>query len=89
MVTGIELTTLGLAAVGLLVAYWFLGRVRALAVNAIVGVVVLVVANVIGLGVQISLIAIAICALAGIPGAILVIALSVLDVAFVATLLPV
>ncbi len=61
---------------------------RALAVNAVVGLVILFIANVIGLGVQISLIALLVCAVLGVPGAILVILLAVLDIAFVATVVP-
>lgn len=61
---------------------------RALAVNAIVGLLILFVANAIGLGVQISIIALLICAVFGVPGAILVILLAVLDVAFAATIAP-
>lgn len=62
---------------------------RALAINAIVGLLVLFVANVIGLGVQISLITLLVCAILGIPGAILVILLAVFNVAFSAVLIPV
>jgi hypothetical protein len=61
---------------------------RALAVNAIVGLLVLFVANAIGLGVQVSLVALLICAVFGVLGAILVILLAVLDVAFAATIAP-
>ena len=61
---------------------------RVLAVNAVVGLVVLLVANVVGLGVQISLVTLLICAILGIPGAILVILLAVVDVAFAATMAP-
>lgn len=86
--TPVEVGLVALALVAVLVAYRLLKRVKALAVNAILGVIVLFVANFLGLGVEISLVAVAICALAGIPGAILVIVLSLLDVAFVATLLP-
>jgi pro-sigmaK processing inhibitor BofA len=56
-----------------------------LAVNSILGIIVLVIANMIlvnfGLTVPIDLITILICALAGIPGALLVILLVVLGVA--------
>lgn len=62
--------------------------IRALAVNAIVGLVVLFIANAVGLGAQISLVTLLICAVFGIPGAILVILLAVLDVAFAATVIP-
>jgi inhibitor of the pro-sigma K processing machinery len=61
---------------------------RALVVNAIVGLVILFLANVVGLGVQISVITLLICAIFGVPGAILVILLAVFDVAFAATIAP-
>lgn len=63
--------------------------VRSLVVNAIVGLVILFVANAVGLGVQISLLTLLVCAIFGVPGAILVILLAVLDIAFTATMLPV
>lgn len=63
--------------------------VRGLAVNAIVGLVILFVANIVGLGVQISVLTLLICAIFGVPGAILVILLALLDVAFAATMAPV
>ena len=61
---------------------------RALVVNAIVGLLILFVANVIGFGVQISIITLLICAIFGVPGAILVILLAALDVAFAASIAP-
>ncbi len=61
---------------------------RALLVNAIVGLIILVVANAIGLGVEISLITLLICAILGVPGAILVILLALLDIAFAASIAP-
>ncbi|AEN05353.1 hypothetical protein Halar_1627 [halophilic archaeon DL31] len=61
---------------------------RALVINAIVGLVILFVANLLGLGVQISLFTLLICAIFGVPGAVLVILLAVFDVAFAATILP-
>lgn len=61
---------------------------RALAVNAIVGLVILFVANAIGLGVQISLITLLVCAVLGVPGAILVILLAVFNIAFSAAIVP-
>lgn len=62
--------------------------IRALLVNAVVGLVILIVSNAVGLGVQISLITLLICAVLGVPGAILVIVLSTLDIAFMASLVP-
>lgn len=61
---------------------------RGLIVNAIVGLIVLFIANFLGLGVQISLVTILVCAILGIPGAILLTLLAVLDIAFVATVVP-
>ena len=61
---------------------------RALAVNAVVGLIILFIANVVGLGVQLSLITLLLCAVFGVPGAILVILLAVLDVAFAAAVAP-
>jgi len=46
------------------------------------------VANAVGIGVQISLVRLLICAVLGIPGAIIVILLALLNVAFAATLVP-
>lgn len=60
----------------------------ALLANAVVGLVILFLANVIGLGVQISILSLLICAILGVPGALLVILLAVLNVAFVATMVP-
>ena len=61
---------------------------RALAVNAVVGLIILFIANVVGLGVQILLITLLLCAVFGVPGAILVTLLAVLDVAFAAAVAP-
>lgn len=88
MVTPLEIGLLVLALIGVYVAFKLLKSITGLVVNAIVGAVILVGANLAGIGVSISVWAVLICAFAGIPGAILVILLSVLDVAFVATLVP-
>ncbi len=57
-------------------------------VNAVVGLVVLFAANLFGLGVQISVFTLLICAILGLPGAILVILLALFNVAFSAAILP-
>lgn len=88
MVTLVEVGLLALAVIAVVVGYRILKNVKALVVNAIVGVIVLALANFLGIGVQISLVAVLVCAVAGIPGAILVILLSLLDVAFVAAVVP-
>ena len=88
MVTLVEVGLLALAVIAVIVGYRVLKNIKALVVNAIVGVLVLALANFLGLGVQISLVAVLVCAVAGIPGAVLVILLSLLDVAFVAAVVP-
>jgi hypothetical protein len=56
-----------------------LGRtIRYLVVNSIFGLIVLALAKFLGLAVPINIITIIICALAGIPGALLVIILTLL-----------
>ena len=88
MVTLVEVGLLALAVIAVIVGYRVLKNIKALVVNAIVGVLVLALTNFLGLGVQISLVAVLVCAVAGIPGAVLVILLSLLDVAFVAAVAP-
>ena len=88
MVTLVEVGLLALAVIAVIVGYRVLKNAKALVVNAIVGVLVLALANFLGLGVQISPVAVLVCAVAGIPGAVLVILLSLLDVAFVAAVVP-
>ena len=61
---------------------------RALAVNAVIGLVILFIANAVGLGVQISLSTLLVCAIFGVPGAIVVILLAVLNIAFTAAVVP-
>lgn len=87
MVTPIEIALVVAAIVALVVAYRMLKMAKALAVNAIVGVVILLVANFLDVGVELSIWAILICAIAGIPGAILVALLAYLDVAFTAAVI--
>lgn len=60
----------------------------ALLTNAIIGLIILFIANVIGLGVQISLVTLLICAVFGVPGAILVILLAMFNIAFMAAIVP-
>jgi hypothetical protein len=62
---------------------------RALLVNAVVGLSILIIANAIGLGVEISILTLYFCAILGVPGAILVVLLAVVDIAFAASLAPV
>ena len=62
--------------------------VRTLVANAIVGLLILLVTNVVGLGVQISVVTLLICAVLGVPGAVLVILLAVTNVAFAGVVVP-
>lgn len=82
MVTGLEIALLILILALLFGAYRIIRAVKPFIVNAIVGVVVLLVASWLGLGVEITAIAVLICAVGGIPGALLVILLAYLDIAF-------
>ena len=88
MVTPTEIGLLVLALALLFGAYRIVNTIKPLIINAIVGVIVLIVANVAGLGVAISAVAVLVCAVGGLPGAVLVILLSVLDIAFVGTAAP-
>ena len=88
MVTTTEIGLLILALALLFGAYRIISTIKPLIVNAVVGVIVLIVANVAGLGVAISAVAVLICAVGGLPGAVLVILLSILDIAFVGTVAP-
>lgn len=87
MVTPIEIGLVLAAIVALFIAYRLLKTAKALAVNAIIGVILLVAANFLGLGVEITVWAVLVCAIAGIPGAILVALLAYLDIAFVGTVI--
>lgn len=80
---GLEIAPLVLAIGFLLGAVRILQAVRPLFVNAVVGLLVFLVAEWAGVGVQIDWIALAVVAIGGLPGAILVVLLSVLGVAFV------
>lgn len=82
MVTGIEIGLLLLVLALLFGAYTIIKAVKPFIVNAIVGVIILLIASWLGFGVEITLLAVLICAVGGIPGAILVLLLAYLDIAF-------
>jgi len=88
MVTTTEIALLVLALALLFGAYRIIQTVKPLVVNAIVGVIILLIANFVGLGVQITPIAVLVCAVGGVPGAVLVILLAFLDIAFAGMLAP-
>jgi hypothetical protein len=69
--------------VAVLIAYLFLSSVGNAIVNTIMGLIILVLANfAFHLGITYSIWTILICAIGGIPGAILVIVLHILGIAF-------
>jgi hypothetical protein len=88
MVTTTEIALLALVLALLFGAYRIIQTVRPLVVNAIVGVIILLIANFVGLGVQITPIAVLVCAVGGVPGAVLVILLAFLNIAFAGMLAP-
>ena len=88
MVTTTEIALLILVLALLFGAFRIIKTVKPLIVNAIVGVIILVVANVAGVGVAIKPIAVLVCAVGGVPGAILVILLAYLEIAFAGTVAP-
>ena len=88
MVTTTELVLLVLVLALLLGAYRIIKVVKPFIVNAVVGLLVLLGATHFGLGVAITPMAVLVCALGGVPGAILVVILAYLDIAFVASVAP-
>lgn len=83
MVTFIEVAILLLALGVLFGAYRVVRAVKPFVWNAVVGLVVLLLANYFGVPVQISPLSVLVCAVAGVPGALLVILLAVVGIAFV------
>ena len=88
MVTTTELVLLVLLLVLLLLAVRILKVLKPFVVNAVVGLVVLLIASYVGLGLEISMVTVLVCAVGGVPGALLVVALAYFDVAFVASVAP-
>ncbi|HET7323774.1 MAG TPA: pro-sigmaK processing inhibitor BofA family protein [Halococcus sp.] len=88
MVTGLELAILVLAVFLLLGAVRILQAIRPLFVNTVVGLVVFLVASWLGIGVEIDWLSLLVVAIGGLPGAVVVVLLSVLGVAFVPGFLP-
>ena len=88
MVTTTELALLVLVLALLLGAYRIISVVKPFIVNAVVGLLVLLGATYVGVGVAITPMAVLVCALGGIPGAALVVILAYVDVAFAASVAP-
>ena len=84
MVTGIEILLLVLVLAFVLGASTIIETVRPFIVNAVVGLLVLFLAQaVFGLSIAVTPIVLVIVAIGGLPGSILVILLSVFGIAFV------
>ncbi|WP_336342989.1 pro-sigmaK processing inhibitor BofA family protein [Halalkalicoccus ordinarius] len=82
MVTVLELGVLVFAIALLLGSYRVIDAVRPFVVNAVVGLVVLILAAFFGYGVEITPIVLLIVAIVGLPGAVLVVLLAYLGIAF-------
>ena len=82
MVSGFEIALLALVIVALVGAHRAIKTVKPLIVNAVIGLVVLWLANALGYGVVVTPIVVLIVALGGVPGAVLVLLLAYLDVLF-------
>ena len=89
MVTTLEIGLLVGVLALLFGAYAVIKTVKPFIVNAVVGVIVLVIASFLGIGVEITPVAILVCAIGGIPGALLVILLAYLGGAFAGMAAPV
>ena len=85
MVTFFEIVLLLAVLALLLGAYRVVRALRPFIVNAVVGLLVLVIASALGASVDVSPLVVLVCAVGGVPGAILVLLLAYLDVAFAAT----
>lgn len=91
MVTGLELAVLAGALVLVLGVARIIQAVRPLLVNTVVGLTVFFVASLFDIQVAITWVAVAVVAVGGLPGALAVILLALLEVAFVpaAMLMPI
>ena len=87
MVTGVELGALAVVLVSMLLLARLIRAVRPLLVNTLVGLGVFLLASVLGVDVAVNAFALALVALGGVPGALVVILLSFFGVAFVPTVL--
>lgn len=89
MVTFIEVGILLLALALLFGAYRVAHTVKPFIWNAVVGLVVLLLANYFGVGVAITPFSVLVCAIGGVPGVLLVILLAVVGLAFTPAAVPV
>jgi hypothetical protein len=85
----LELALVALALAAVFGAYWLIRVVKPFVVNAIVGLVVILIAQALGAPVAVTPLALLVVAIAGFPGAILVILLAFTGLAFAPGLLAV
>jgi hypothetical protein len=84
MATGLEIALVALVLILLLGTYTVVKAVKPLIVNAVVGLIIFLLAEALfGVAVAITPLALLIVALGGVPGAVLVLLLALLNVAFV------
>jgi hypothetical protein len=85
MVVGVpEISVLILAAVAAFVLYKVLKTATSLAINAVLGILALIVAKfLLGLEIAITWVAVLVCAIGGIFGALVIIVLNYLKLAFI------
>ncbi len=78
-----ELIILLIAVLAVIIVYYFLKTAKHLIVNTILGLVILAIGNIVfKLGIAYEWKALLVCAIGGVPGAVLVILLHVLKIAF-------
>ncbi|MGE5411552.1 MAG: pro-sigmaK processing inhibitor BofA family protein [Clostridiales bacterium] len=78
-----EIIVLGIAIIVAILVFKFFEDLIRLAIHAVIGLIILFIANALGFNVAISIWTILICAFGGVIGAIMVIILSYLKIAFV------
>ncbi len=79
----IEPLVLFLVIIAVIIAYLFLDMAKDLIINTVLGLIILALSNIVfHLGIKYTIWVILVCAIGGIPGAILVIVFHVLNIAF-------
>jgi len=83
MIMALEILFVLLAIIGVIIAYYFLKTATHLIINTVLGLIIFFIANtVFHLNIPYSIPTLLVCALGGIPGAILVIVLHISGMAF-------
>lgn len=77
-----EIIVLGIAIIVAILVFKFFEDLIRLAIHAVIGLIILFIANALGFNVAISIWTILICAFGGVVGAVIVIILSYFNIAF-------